>query len=514
MEAVPIPGTDGASSPFFSPDGTRIGFILLNPFSIRLVSPTGGNSVLLVGDGVSGGGASWGDDGFIYVDGLTTLSRIRPDGTGREVVYVLDSLESEVGVAWPEALPGGVGVLFRVRRTGEGVGDYRIMVADLRAGTAKFLVQAAVARYAPTGHVLYVTADGSLMASRFDMDRLELTGSPVLLWRGLGIGAFGVADLALAPTGSLLYTTDFNSTIAEPTWVTRDGVATPVEAAWPDGLVFSVSLSPDGSQLAAGFISASTSNQDIWVKHLDGGALSRLTFEGTSNQRPTWSHDGHDILFLSDRNGLPALYRQRADGSAPARLVASDVRGLGGGFESPDGAWLVLRSADAICCDILRVKPGVDSVPLPLVSTSFRERSPALSPDGKWLAYASDETGRFEVFVRPFPDVESGKWQLSTDGGVSPRWSHQGDELFFLDGANDMRAVRVATTPSFGILEHQRLFSASSYFRSPWAQAYDVSADGSRFLMLRIGSSSGDVSTSLVLVQNFLAELNEKVRDE
>jgi serine/threonine-protein kinase len=513
LEAVPVQGTDGATSPFFSPDGTRIGFINLNPFAVRLVTPNGGSSTLVVGDSVSGGGASWGDDDFIYFDGLTTLSRIRPDGTSREVVYTLDSLQREIGVAWPEALPGGHGVLFRVRRIGDEVGDFRIMVADLRTKQVKFVVQAAVARYAPSGHLLYVTGDGSLMASRFDLEGLELTGQPMLLWRGLGLGAFGAADIALAPTGALLYTTDYSSTIAEPTWVTRDGIATPVDARWPDGLVYAVALSANGSQVAVEFINANSnaSVPDIYTQRLDGGALSRLTFEGTNNQRPRWSRDGRDIYFLSDRGGLPALYKQRADGSAPAQRVASDPRGLGEGFESPDGSWLVLRSADDVCCDILGMRPTVDSAPVPLIATPFRERSPALSPDGKWLAYASDEGGRFEVFVRPFPDVQSGRFQISTAGGEAPRWSRQGDELFYIDDANDMQAVRVATRPAFGILEKRRLFSANGYFASAWAQAFDVSPDGRRFLMLRVGSSSGAVPVSLVLVQNFLTELQRQV---
>jgi serine/threonine-protein kinase len=513
LDAVPLQGTDGATSPFFSPDGTRIGFINLNPFAVRILAPTGGGSTLLVGDSVSGGGASWGDDGFIYFDGLTTLSRIRPDGTGREALYRLDSLQREVGVAWPEALPGGAGVLFRVRRIGDDVSDFRIMVVDPRTQQVKFVVQAAVGRYAPSGHLLYVTGDGSLMASRFDLEKLEMTGQPVLLWRGLGLGAFGVADIALAPTGTLLYTTDNSSTIAEPTWVTRDGTPTPVDARWPDGLVYAVALSPNGSQVAVEFINANSnaSVPDVYTQSLDGGALSRLTFEGTNNQRPRWSRDGRDIYFLSDRSGLPALYKQRADGSAPAQRVASDPRGLGEGFESPDGSWLVLRSADDVCCDILGMRSTVDSAPRQLVATPFRERSPALSPDGKWLAYASDEGGRFEVFVRPFPDIQSGRFQISTAGGEAPRWNRQGTELFYIDGVNDLQAVRVATRPSFGILEKRRLFSVNGYFFSAWAQAYDVSPDGRRFLMLRVGSSSGAIPVSLVLVQNFIAELQRKV---
>jgi serine/threonine-protein kinase len=514
LEPAAIPGTDGATGPFLSPDGTRIGYITLNPFEIRLIAPSGGGSTRAVGgDGVSGGGAVWGDDGFIYFDGLTTLSRVRPDGTGREVVYALDTLQREVGVAWPEILPKSRGVIFRVRHVGDALGDFRVLVTDLRTRKTKPLVQALVARYSPAGYLLYVTADGSLMASRFDLDRLEVTGTPVLLWRGIGLGAFGVVDVALSSTGSLLYTTDSQSTIAEPTWLTRGGVATAMDAQWPDGLAYSVALSPDGSQVAVEFINGKSTNSvpDIWVKRLNGGALSRLTSEGTNNLRPSWSADGRDVLFLSNRGGPLALYRQRADGSAPAQKVASDPRELGEGLESRDGKWLVLRSADAVCCDILALQPGVDSAPKPLLATSFRERSPSLSPDGKWLAYASDETGRFEVFVRPFPDAQSAKWQVSTAGGTSPHWSAQGNELFYLDAANVMQAAHLTTMPTFAIQSKERLFSASGYFVSPWSQAYDVTPDGQRFLMLRVGSAMGMESASLVLVENFLTDLQQRM---
>jgi serine/threonine-protein kinase len=286
-----------------------------------------------------------------------------------------------------------------------------------------------------------------------------------------------------------------------------------MDAAWPDGLAFAVALSPDGTQMATEFMSSkgNSNHPDVWVKRIDGGPLTRLTFEGSNNQRPRWSQDGRDILFLSDRGGKPELFRQRADGSAPAQQVASDARGLGEGFESPDGKWLVLRTSDDACCDILAMRPGIDSAPQPVMATPFRERSATLSPDGKWLAYVSDEGGRFEVFVRSFPDARAGKWQVSTAGGLLPVWSRQGDELFYVDAANDMQAVRVNTKASFGILSKQRLFSVNGYFGSGWAQAYDVSPDGKRFLMLRVGSLAGAVPVSLVVVENFLTELKRRM---
>jgi len=374
------------------------------------------------------------------------------------------------------------------------------------------VVRAAFARYSPTGHLLYVTADGALMVSRLDPDRLELTGSPVLLWRGLGLGPFGSADLALASTGSLLYTTGSGATTTEPTWVARDGTASPVDPAWPEGLVFALALSPDGSRLAVEMTAAtSSSSPEIWVKRLDRGPLSRLTFGGTRNRflGPSWSPDGRDILYVSDTSGTAALYRQRADGSAPARLVASHPRGLGPGLESPDGRWLVLESDE--CCDILGLRQGVDSVPVPLVATAARERAPALSPDGRWLAYVSDETGQFQVYVRPFPDVQSGKWQVSTGEGFAPRWSHRGEELFYLDRSIALVAVRVTGRPSFSLLGQERLFSTIGYVSSVWSPAYDVAPDDRRFVMLRTGSSSGTAPVSLVLVQGFLTELARKV---
>ena len=434
------------------------------------------------------------------------------------MVYALDTLQHEIGGAWPEVLPDSRGILFRLRHTGEDIGEYNIEVVDLRTGKHKTLVRAVFARYAPTGHLLYVTADGSLMASRFDLEHLELTGTPVRLWRGVGIGSFGVVDLALSVTGSLLYTTGHGATIAELTWVSREGAGRPVDPSWRDGVINGIALSPDGSRVATQYIAlssgSSTVTEDIWVKRLDTGPLSRLTFEGRINKVPSWSHDGRDILYLSNRAGLSALYQQRADGSGPAELLATDPRGLGEGSESPDGRWLLLRSEEGTPGrgDILGLRRGVDSVAVPLVATPFRERDPGLSPDGRWLAYASDETGRFEVYVRPFPEVQSGKWQVSTNGGTAPKWGHQGGELFYRDGADDMIAARVTGRPSFSILGQQRLFSASSYYSTYAHALYEVAPDDRRFLMLRVGASSASgQAESVVLVQNFLAELKRAV---
>ncbi|MGH7592242.1 MAG: protein kinase domain-containing protein, partial [Gemmatimonadales bacterium] len=252
LTPMPLAGTAGASSPFFSPDGESIGYVTTTPFSLRVVPRTGGTSRRVVaGDSISGGGGDWGDDGYIYFDGATALSRIRPDGTGRQVIAALDTLRHEVGLAWPQVLPHGRGVIFRVRRTDDDVGQYSIEVANGTTHARKRLVTATMARYAPGGYLLYVLADGTLMASRFDLEKLTLSGTPVVIARNLDIGAFGAADLSLSSDGSLLYATGSGLRGVEPVWVARDGATSQVDPAWTN-VRAGVALSPDGTRLAVG----------------------------------------------------------------------------------------------------------------------------------------------------------------------------------------------------------------------------------------------------------------------
>ena len=507
-----IAGTEGATNPFFSPDGQQIGFITLTPLALRIVPRGGGRAATIVSDGVAPGGADWSRDGYIYFDAGSSLSRVRPDGSGREVVFALDSVAGEIGVAWPEVLPGDRGVICRVRRAGDDLGSFRIFVVDLRTRKRKPLVAATFARYAAPGYLLYVRADASLMAARFDLKRLELTGVPVVVARGLGLAAFGAADLAVSVTGTVLYSVGRGTNVSEPLWVSRDGTAAPVDTGLRGLSTSGLALSPDGSRLAVHLLRGSTTRrEDIWVKHLPDGPLSRVTFEGEQNRRPSWSHDGRDILFLSSRSGPSALYRQRADGGAAPERIAELPGGIADGFESPDGRWLILRSgiASAGDGDILALRIGVDTSPKPIIATGFQELAPALSPDARWLAYTSNETGRPEVYVRPFPNVNDGKLQVSTEGGTEPRWSRRGEELFYRSANGDLMSARLRAAPALAILGRQRLFSARRYVAGVAQAVYDVSPDGRRFLMLRIGAGpgSGDDASQLILEQNFAAEL-------
>jgi serine/threonine-protein kinase len=422
------------------------------------------------------------------------------------VLFRLDSLKQEGGVAWPEIIPGANAVIYRLRHNSDEFGAYTIEVFDLSKHKRKVLVKAIIARYVPTGHLLYVTGDGTLMASRFDVKRLELTGAPVTLAHELRLAVFGGVSLSVSSNGTLAYSIGRNSMSTDPTWLSRDGNAVSVDARLAKLAASNLALSPDGSRLAMDMSGVSTASrsQDIWVKGLPDGPLSRLSFEGEQNRRPYWSRDGRDLFFVSSRSGGSALFRQRADGSAAAVRVASLPEGIGRGFESPDGRWIVAQSLETTKGGDIYVMPAGDSVLKPLLATTFSELSPTLSPDTKWIAYESDETGRPEVYVRPFPDVGASKVQVSNGGGVSPRWSSKGDEIFYETPTQELMAASVRETPTFTVLGNKRLFSWIGYL-----PPYDASSDGKRFAMLHIGASGEDKegSAQLIIVMNFLNEL-------
>ena len=471
-----------------------------------------GGPPLTLTDSANTTGGDWGSDGYIYVESDSGISRIRSTGGSLEQVYKF-SRKNEIGAEWPSVLPGARGLVFRVRRAGQPPSDFDIMAMKLPDGEARAITRGVFARYAASGHLLVVTADGKLLAVPFDPDKLQLTGPPLALREGIGVraGGFGV-DLTLSGTGTMFYTTGGSVGSRRAVWLTREGIASPVDSTWdPQGTINSVALSPDGKALAVGL--TRDGKEDIWVKQLPTGPFSRITFGDTANVRPSWSGDGRSVNYILDRggagSGLP--YARLADGTGAPRALLSTSFNFGQVLESRDGRWLVLRrsAAEAGSGDILASRVG-DSVLTPLLATPATEGNPAVSPDGRWLAYSSDESGTSEVYVRPFPEVGSARWQVSTAGGTQPLWANGRGELFYRNGRNDLVAAEVRTAPGFSVGQQRVLFSAAPYLTLGLFQSYAVTPDNRRFLMVREGAPSQQ--SELILTENWFQELAARTR--
>ncbi len=286
--------------------------------------------------------------------------------------------------------------------------------------------------------------------------------------------------------------------------MTRDGTAEEIDPGWTEDFGFP-KLSPDGKQLAV-TINANDETQ-IWIKELDQGPLPKLTFTGTENFRPAWTPDGRSVAFVSTRGDNRDLYVRRADGSGQAELLLDEEQPIWQVTYSPDGEWLVYR-VNVESRDLYALRVGGDSVPVPLVATEFEETSPAVSPDGRWLAYASNEAGRREVYVRPFPNTNDGRWLVSTNGGTEPVWAHSGRELFY-KGSGSLMVVEVLPGATFVTGERRVLFSIQGFRRSLGHPFYDVTPDDQRFVMIR--NLGGQEASELIVVENFFEELKAKV---
>jgi serine/threonine-protein kinase len=519
LDATPLPGTLGATSPWFSPDGDRIVFSAGTNFDLKIVPVTGGPPITLgmPGSG-AGGGVAWGPDGWIYFDAPPGISRIRADGGTPEPLILLDSAAGEIGHAWPAALPNGKGLLFRSRRNLDPT-TFDIVVFDFKTRKRHVLTKGLLGRYVAPGYLVYLRADGAVLAAPFDQDRFELTGPAVPLLEGAMTKAFGGADLAISASGSLAYVPGLASTaggVAELVHVSREGGVTPLDppVSFNPSINRAISLSPDGTRLALDLIGVAS--PDIWVKQLPSGPLSRLTFDGTSSTRPTWTADGQTVLYVAaPDSGQQSVWKKRADGSAAAELVWRLPKLLiAEAILSADGEWLVYRvnTADG-GRDIYGIRIGRDSVPTPLLTGPFNEQGAALSPDGKWLAYSSNESGQFEIFVRPFPNTNSGRWQISTRGGTAARWSRSGRELFFESDNGDFMAVPIAPGATFSPGEPHRLFALGGVlYTSNIVPYYDLTPGDSGFMRVRLAAvNSAPGAGQIVVVDNWFTELRAKM---
>jgi serine/threonine-protein kinase len=526
LHAIPIPGTEGVTNPFFSPDGRHVGF--LQGEGVRIASIDGGPSITLtqggpsatVNDTLTGlAGASWGTDGMIYADNDGNAGLVRVEAKAGAIpnrFTTLDTANSEYDHTWPDVLPNGKGVLFTVTYSGKkGVNglSYAIAVAEIPSGKHGVIVENAIfARYS-SGHLLYVTDGKKLMAASFDQNSMTVSGKPIEVTEGIRVGLGGSADLAISATGTLVYSTGAETGRQELVWVTRQGKAQAVDPKWSGESLAFPALSPDGNRLAV-TRSANGEPSKIWIRRLDRGTSIQLAGDGNeSNFQQAWTSDGKSVTFSSSHSkGAVDLWTKRADGTARAVLQLQGKGNLWNPRWSPDRKWLLFQTdiESSGAGDILAIRPGVDTAPVPVVATRFSEISPALSPNGRWLAYVSNETGADEIYLVPFPNKGSAKWEISTGGGTEALWSHRGNELFYRDASGNLVAVEVSTSPTFSFGHATVLFPAAGFSSLRFAPQYAVARDDRRFLMIRpLESRSPD---NIIVVENWFEELKAKSR--
>jgi eukaryotic-like serine/threonine-protein kinase len=504
---------DSPVAPFFSPDGRWVAYFSGNR-GVRKVNIDGGPTVLVSkSDSARPGGGTWAEDGnvvFATTNGATGLHVVHPDTTVPKVLTVPDRQRGEADHLWPEFLPGGGAVVFTITSTDGRLDSSQVAVFDLRAGTYKTVVPAGShAHYVPTGHLVY-NASGTLRAVRFDLDRLEATGRSVEVASGVLTTSLGAAEFDVAANGTLVYVPGkvVEGARRELVWMGRDGKAERIDA--PVRAYIYPRLSPDGTRV---LLDSRDQDNDIWLWDLRRETLTNLTANPALERFPLWTADGKQFIFVSDRDGASAIYRQAANGTGTAERLSegTDVQQTPNAI-SADGKQLVFdRSGDLFTLAL----DGSRRVS-PLIQTPLDEGRAALSPDGRWLAYHANEGGRPEVFVRPFPSVDTGKLQVSKAGGVQPWWGRTGSELFYFTLAGMLMSMTIggSPTPTSGTLVS--VFDAGSFFFQPngtAAATFDVSPDGRRFLMIKQVASTDATSAprEIVLVQHWLEELKRLV---
>ena len=496
-----VPGAADGWGPFFSPDGASLGFATGFPGDLGMVNLASGTVTTLVRDSVVAYGGSWSDDGWIY---YTTrlgrnLMRIRPDGGPAELVLQADSARDEFALRAPHVLPGGKGLLLTIwhRRGPPDIGLLKIGSSSTRV-----LTQGLKAWYLPSGHLVVIRGDGSVMAQRFTPNSGEVKGTAAEMIQGVQINSGGIPFFDVSPSGTVLYaSTRRTSRLVR---VQRNGQVSVVDPSWTGELGWP-SLSPDGTRLALS--NTVGGRREVWVKTLETGPFFRVAAAGSQNYRPFWFPDGRSLGFVSDLGGLTGIYRTAADGTGGLEAITRFSRSVDEGAWSRDGRWLVFRAGSGSGRDIFGLRPGVDSTPIPLVATEAEEFSPALSPDGRWLAYGADISGQTEIFVRPFPDVAAGRVQVSIAGGTEPVWSHDGRELFYRNENQDLVAITLAQAPALRVESRRVLFSTSPYHTDTRHSAYVVTPDGAFYFFQRTAAPNA----RLVLILNWLSELKAKV---
>jgi serine/threonine-protein kinase len=512
-QATLLPGTEGGRDPFFSPDGQWIGFF--NGVEIKKVSVLGG-AALTVGD-VSNNmvGASWGEDGYIVYAPGSTLPLVRIPNAGGTPQAVTRLAAAETTHRWPQVLPGGGAVLFTASHSVTGMENANIEAVSLKTGQIKVLERGGYyGRYLPSGHLVYIR-QGALFGVKFDPARLELRGTPVPLLDDVAATPFtggGQFDFSGAPSAPGTFVYSAGKTVAQAwqlAWLDGSGKVQPLMAA--SGAYGLPRVSPDGRKVAV-----VDDRSDVYIHDLERNNTKRLTFTGDSNI-PVWAPDGKHILFAKSANSIVWM---RSDGAGePIRLLESPNLPRPWSV-SPDGRQLAyLEQTPETGLDLWTVPIDLTDPdhpkagkPEPFLRTPANELLPQFSPDGRWIAYRSEETGSSEIYVRPFPAAREGKWQISTGGGLYACWSNNGRELFYETADHRIMVVDYTVDGTSFIPGEPRLWSDTHLFYTGTSNL-DLAPDGKRFIVLALpeAASAEKGSVRVTMLLNFFDELKRKI---
>jgi serine/threonine-protein kinase len=528
-----VADVDRAYAPFFSPDNRWIGFF--ENTDLKKVSTAGGRAITLCQFSGIPLGASWGDDNIItFATNApgTGLWRVSADGGEPTIVTTAETAQHEGTYSFPSALPLGRGVLFTI--AGANQTDSSVVVLDLKTGQLKTLIRGGGdAQYVETGHLIFAAA-GALRAVRFDPVRLEVLGDPVTVVDRVMMKPTGAANYAISRAGTLAYIGAGVSEMTAPRellWVDRKGHEESTGA--PPRAYGTPRLSPDGARVATEIYDQNT---DVWIWNFAQETLRRLTFDPAGDGMAVWTPDGRQIIFESGRTGASSVFKQAADGAGTVDRLSPGATPQWSTSITPDGTWVAgfdllprAVSTNVIFLPVTRAvtRPSSDPAPLdralgtpgvspspaqPLAETKFKGSMADFSPNGRFVAYQSEESGRSEIYVRPFPRVNNGRWQVSTAGGTRPVWARSGRELFYLDASNALTAVPVDISgPTISIGSPAKLFD-SGYAEPNPSRHFDVSADGQRFLMLKPATGDPNATpVSMVLVEHWFEELKQRV---
>jgi serine/threonine-protein kinase len=483
----------------FSPDGRWLAFTEGNV--LKKVSVSGGEvSTLSTTGGAVPYGLAWSETGRIYVGSFSGLWAIPASGGSATHVASDDSGGTQTGLRWPVILPGGKAIVFSGGQSSTFTTS-RLAVLNLETGKVdRYENLVAMPLGLMDDQLVYVSPSGGLMAIRFDNDAHRPVGDPVQLDEGVLVDPTAGAKASLSASGTLAYLrgrAQFQPVLAAA------GSTSPAALIREPGIYQTPRFSPEGGRVAMTVFGANAT--DIWIYDVNRNTFTRLTAEGL-NVRPEWTSDGRYVVFVSTRNGRTGIWRQPADGSGAAELLYQPEVEPFEGIVSPDMKWLLFRTSPGAKYprDILAVPlTGNDRTVVPVVTGPYSETQPRLSPDGKWLAYQSSESGRFEIYVRPFPG-SGARVQVSDNGGAEPVWARSGRSLFYRGSLGEVIDVKVTTGSTFSIGARSVVLTGD-YLTDATHANYDVAPDG-RFLMLkRAGAES-----QTIVVHNWGAELREK----